>query len=644
MTAPGEAVTKRAGELPVVLIALITVMVFLPALQNGFVQWDDETLVNNSNYRGLGPAELRWMFGQFHFGRYQPLSWMSLGFDHLIWWADPFGYHWSSLLLHATNAIAFYFIATRLLSLCDSVRAALTEPVLRTAAGVAALIFAIHPQRVESVAWASARGEILAASFFLGSLLCYLRAADFAEEKHRSVWWMAASLSAYGLSLLSGVNGMALPIILLVLDVYPLGRLASSRSWLAPEARRLYWQKAPYFLLAFLALIIASAAASHNQASSTTSQWAIRALADLIAAPAFYLWKAVVPLRLSPSYELPVWSLILAILASVGISVGLFVTRKRWPVLLTSWICCLVLLVPLPGSHVDGQQILADRHTYLSHLPWALLLGAAVLYTWHTAMRSRATSWTAFVGTGVSALVFILVGVLTWTQTRVWHDSESLWRHAVAATESSQAHYNLAALFEAQGKYDDAIRSYRQVTEIRPEHWDAHEKAALLLQKQGKIREAVGHLRRVVEINPAATEAHSNLAAGLVHQGQVADAARHFRRVLELAPERNEIRVKLATLLAIHGSLADATALLHEAVTKEPGDAKTLLKFGQVLAAQGSLDRATQHLREAVRIEPEDAEIHESLGRALAEQGKRDEAAKHMREAIRILKSTPISQ
>lgn len=640
MIPSGEPVINGTGKLPVGLIFFITIIAFLPLLQNGFVQWDDQTLVNNADYKGMGAAELQWMFGQFQFGRYQPLVWMSLAFDHVIWWGDPFGYHWTSLVLHATNAVLFYFVARMLLSSGDPVKA-LTEPVVRTTAGLVALIFALHPQRVESVAWASARSEILAATFFLASLLGYLRAVNFTEPKR--AWCMAGSVAAYGFSLLSGANGMALPFVLLVLDIHPLERFASSRSWLAPEARRLYWEKAPYLLLALLALITAFAAGNHDHAL-TSGETLGRRLSEIVAAPAFYLWKAVLPLRLSSWYDLPAWFVALGILVAVGISAALFLTRKRWPALLTAWICCLVLLVPVPGSNSVAQQILADRHTYLSFLPWTLLVGAAVMHLWRAGVNGRPIAWPSTVASGVAALVLIGLGVLTWTQTRVWHDSESLLRNAVAATGSSEAHYNLAALFEAQGKHDDAIRSYRQVTEIKPQRWDAHEKAALLLQKKGKIREAVEHFRRAVEINPAATEAHSNLAAGLVHQGQIADAVRHLRTVLELAPERNEIRVKLATLLAVHGHLAAATDLLQQAVNKDPDDPKTLLKLGQVMAAQGSVDVAVQHLRAALRIQSEDAEIHESLGRALAEQGKRDEAAKHMREAIRILKSTPVSQ
>jgi tetratricopeptide (TPR) repeat protein len=643
--ATAETVTRRPRIFLVLGIALITVWTFVPALQNGFVDWDEKTLINNSAYRGLGWSELRWMFVGFQFGRYEPVTWLTFGLDHVVWWTDPFGYHWTNLLLHAANATAVYLLALGLFSFGPSRDSQSSNQIQRLAAGLSALVFAVHPLRVEPVAWASARSEILACLFFLCSVLFYLQAVRTSQANRRGAPWMIRSVVAYGLSLLSGMSGIALPGVLLILDVYPLGRFAALENWLDPEARRLYKEKTPYLLIALVAVGIAIIGSNEKSfVGETFGQSAVPELASAVAAPVFQFWKAFVPLGLSPAYELRGWVLALSVCVSLSVSIWLYLIRERCPALLASWVCYLILLWLVPNHGSFGVEILSDRRTYLSAVPWAVLIGAAAMRCWRVYLKSGFGRRLLFAGAGASAMILLGLGVLTSAQTRVWRDAETLWQNAAAGSGASEAHYNLATLFEAKGKYDEAIASYRQVTKIDPQRWDAHEKAALLLQKQDKIREAVEHFRSAVKINPGATDARSNLAAGLVSRGEVIEAVQQFRKVLELAPARNDIRVKLGTILAVQGRLGEAAVLLQQALENDPQDAKTLLKLGQVLAAQGDLDRAIHFLREAVRIQTEDAEAQESLGRALLENGRKAEGAEHLQEAVRIMKSSPVSR
>jgi len=176
------------------VVGVLTLAAFLPALQNGFVDWDDEaTLVHNPNYRGLGWAELRWMFTTFHMGHYQPLSWVTFALDYLLWGMEPFGYHLTNLLLHAINAVLFYFLAVRLLTLAHG-RAVPGELAVRVAAVFSSLIFAVHPLRVESVAWATQRRDLLSGLFLLAAVLCYLRAATAMQGDSARRRWLAATL------------------------------------------------------------------------------------------------------------------------------------------------------------------------------------------------------------------------------------------------------------------------------------------------------------------------------------------------------------------------------------------------------------------------------------------------------------------
>src|SRR5256886_11921328 len=244
-----------------VLIALVTVAAFLPALQNQFVSWDDaENFLDNPHYRGLGWTHLRWMWTT-HLGHYIPLTWMTLGLDYLLWGMNPVGYHLTSLLLHAANAVVFFFVVRRIL------KRALPSPserghALAVSAGFAALVFAIHPLRVESVAWVTERRDVLSGLFYLSAILIYLWAC---ERGARGRGWYWLSVAVFGCALLSKSMVVNLPVVLVILDVYPLRRLGGAVGWLSESARRVYVEKIPFLLPAgTTSAITPLAPASHH--------------------------------------------------------------------------------------------------------------------------------------------------------------------------------------------------------------------------------------------------------------------------------------------------------------------------------------------------------------------------------------------
>src|SRR5437773_8464299 len=361
-----------------VLIALVTVAAFLPALQNQFVSWDDdENFLDNPHYRGLGWTHLYWMWTT-HLGHYIPLTWMTLGLDYLLWGMNPVGYHLTNLLLHAANAVVFFFVVRRILAL------ALPGPserghALAVSAGFAALVFAIHPLRVESVAWATERRDVLSGLFYLSAILVYLRACERGE---RGRWYWGA-VALFGCALLSKSMVVNLPVVLLILDVYPLRRLGGSIGWWSAPARRVYGEKIPFVLLAAAASVIAFMAQFSAQTAASLAQLSVLGrLAVSAYGLSFYLGKLVVPVNLSPLYELPPtvnpgalpfilsYGLVLAITALV------LVLRRRVPGLLATWLAYIVVLRPVLGIFQIGLQIAADRYTYLAGLGWAILAGA----------------------------------------------------------------------------------------------------------------------------------------------------------------------------------------------------------------------------------------------------------------------------
>src|SRR5438128_558368 len=376
---PSALPQRCASWLVPVLIALVTFAAFLPALYNQFVNWDDDdNFLGNPHYRALAWTHLRWMWTT-HLGHYIPLTWMTLGLDYLLWGMNPVGYHLTSLLLHATNAVVLYFLARRLLTL------ALPPPPQRghapvVSAGFAALVFAIHPLRVESVAWATERRDVLSGLFYLLTILVYLRACE-RGPRGRRLYWLSVTL--FGCALLSKSMAVSLPVVLLILEVYPLRRLGGSLGWSSASARAVYLEKIPFVLLAGAASAIALMEQLSNRAMVSVAQLSAQ---DRLAVSAyglsFYLWKTVVPLNLSPLYMLPqtvnpaATPFIVSyggVLAVTAIALAL---RRRWPGLPAAWLAYVVVLLPVLGIAQNGPQLAADRYTYLAVLGWAILAGA----------------------------------------------------------------------------------------------------------------------------------------------------------------------------------------------------------------------------------------------------------------------------
>src|SRR5947209_1468957 len=255
---PRELVVRTPAErwvrwLVPAVIALITCAAFLPTLQNQFVNFDDnDNFLDNPHYRGLAWSHLRWMWTT-HRGHYIPLTWMTFGLDYLLWGMNPVGYHLTSLLLHAANAVVFFFLVRRILTL------ALPGPAERghavpVAAGFAALVFAIHPLRVESVAWVTERRDVLSGLFYLVTILMYLWACE-GEKRGRRWYWLA--VATFVCALLSKAMVVNLPIVLLILDVYPLRRLGGAVGWWSEAARRIYIESIPFVLPAAAATVTA---------------------------------------------------------------------------------------------------------------------------------------------------------------------------------------------------------------------------------------------------------------------------------------------------------------------------------------------------------------------------------------------------
>lgn len=516
---PGLVWGLRVG-----LVAL-TLVAFWPALSQGLVDWDDSlNLLENERFRGFSAENLRWMFFETHVGHWQPLTWLSFALDWELWGDDWRRYHLLSLALHAANALLFFALARVLFaraagtpgqgSLSDAGNRAQTW-----GAGLAAALFAVHPLRVESVAWATERRDVLAGFFLLLTMLFWLRAVAQARLR---VSALALALVCFALSLFSKAWGITLPVVLLVLDAWPLRRWRATGG--EHSTRTLLIEKLPWALFACLAAYVALRAQAVGQGGQTAvMSLADHPLANRLAQASyglvFYVQKTLWPVGLSPLYELEVefdalrTRYVVAGTLVVVITLAAWFARRRYPAVLVAWLTFVVIVSPVSGLAQSGAQIAADRYTYLACMPFALLGGAAL-----GALCARSLS----AGLGLGALLVGGATLLSVQQTRVWRDSPTLWEHAVAVEPDSYvAHYNLAVNFHRAGQLDQAQAAFRRSVECHPGegNYQARLELVKLLRRSGELAEAEAELRRGLAEAPQTWDL-------LTYLGQMIGAAR----------------------------------------------------------------------------------------------------------------------
>ena len=632
-----------------IFVIVFTGACFAPVLQNQFVNWDDRVnLLENLSYRGLDFEHLRWAFTTFHNSLYRPLTWITLEADYLLWGMQPSGYHLTSLILHCVAAVLAYFFFVRFLPLLvrDEFFGS-SALAVKLAAAFAALIFAVHPMRVEPVAWASGRENVVSGPFFIVTLICYLRAVDTGAPASSYWKWMSAAWLSYAMSLLGKGAVVTLPIALLILDVNPLRRLVAKRGqWLGPQARLVWLEKAPFFFLALGAGLLAIFGKQQSRLMYGFDQYGpVDRLVQAIYGLVFYLWKTLIPTNLSPLYEMESlsvfeWHLILSAIVLAAITAALWLLRQRWPWALAIWLYHAVILLPYIGIAQNGPQIAADRYNYLACLGWSALAGAAALYGWH-AWQSGKINRAVFYSLQASAVMLVVVlGFITWKQTQVWRDSETLWRHALAINDNSYfAHHFLATALLDKGESTEALSHFNKSLEINPDYASAHAGLGSALAELGDLEKSAQQFRRALVLDPGSMEAHYNLGRILARRGETEQAVAHYTQALAINPNDVDTHNNLGLLLAGRGDAPNAIEHFQVALRIDPRYAKAHFNLGRVLVQQGRIDEAVGHFRSALQIQPGVAEIHENLGRALALQGKSAEAAEHLQEALRILKS-----
>ena len=604
---------RPAWRVTPLALVLVTAVVFAPVLGGGFVDWDDPiNFLENPYYRGLGWRQLRWMLTANVMGHWIPVTWLTLGADFAVWGMNPFGYHLTNLLLHTASAVLFYLVARRLLGL--SIPAA-TPGLLSLGAAIAALAFAVHPLRVESVAWITERRDLTSGLFFLLTILAYLKAHERPPAVRAG--FRLAALGAAALALASKSIVMGLPLVLLILDAYPLRRLGPrARDWWSARTWPVWREKIPFALLA-----VGTAAAAYLIQRSTgylTAADPISRIGMVEYNVWFHAWKTVVPLDLGPIYELPPrvnpleLPYLLSGAAGLAITIAVWLLRRRWPAGLAIWAFYLVMLAPVAGFVHTGNHLGADRNTYVPGMGFALLVGALAVTIVLARRRGALRAPVAAMSLGVVALWIGGLALTARGQSTVWHDSETLWRYAIEVNpDCAICHHNLGVSVGRRGAWSEAQALLERAIALRPDQSEFHGTYGPLLIQMGRRTEGVANLRFRLRHNPRDVNARVNLAIALIEDGHPGEAIAELEQALRVKPDSVPALNSLGRALLADGRVEPARDAFERAVTINAADPVAHLGLARAHLARGDRAAAREQVLLLDRLDPQLARMLE---------------------------------
>jgi hypothetical protein len=522
-------------------VALVTFAVHSPALGNGFIDLYDDgpyVLQNPEVLRGLSWEGMTWAFRSVHVHNWHPLTWLSHMADVSLFGIDPRGHHLTSVALHSANA-ALVAVLFGLLGL---------PPV---AAGLAGALFGVHPLRLQSVAWIAERKDVLSGLLALGALCAWVL-----YRRRESRPFLALALILFGMGLLAKPMVVTLPAVLLLLDAWPLGRVA-----LSGEGRVGTWRREALLLAPFVALSVGVAVVTYLAQGSTGSFVADDELplgmriANAATSTFGYVWKSIWPADLSVFYPHPRRPLdspaSLAALAGVaGITGGAALLWRRAPWLLVGWLWYLAMLFPVLGLLQAGRQGMADRYTYL---PSIGLLFAA---TWGLVVLARRLPWPIGPAAVAMASAAAVLGLAAVTLVRVddWRDSETLFNRALQATgPNSIASNALGTIAGRRGDLRAAEGHFRAAIEADPRNGIPRQNLAALLMALGQYDESRLQAAVAIRLDPSNALSHYVLGLGMEQQGSFPEAAASYERALRLRPDLVKAAIRLGEVRAAMG-------------------------------------------------------------------------------------------
>jgi protein O-mannosyl-transferase len=634
----------RHPEIVISLVLIgLTLVVFGQVRNFDFVNYDDRDYITQNRHVQAGWTRdgVLWAMKAKVHGHWHPLTWLSHMTDAQFFGLDAGFHHLTNLMLHLANTLLLFWVLRRM-----------TGAQYRSA--FVAALFALHPLHVEPVAWVAARKDVLSTIFWMLSIGAYIY-----YVKRPGVLRYAAVLVLFVLGLMSKAMIVTLPLVLLLLDYWPLGRwqVQAPSGVINTAAQqplhkknqihlgiRLVSEKILFFFLlggsAFISVLF-----MRYERLPEFSLWKILPKTEyVLQALVFYVHyiiKMLWPFNLATPYPKaeimpPVWQAVGAAVFLTVISAWVIDGRKRRPYLFVGWFWYLITLLPVIGLIKFGPHTLADRYTYIA------LIGLFIIIAWGfpeliAGWRNRRLVLGVAAGIVVTGCV-----VISYIQTTTWQNSVTMLTHTVEVTKDNWlAHTNLGVALKDEGRFEEAEFHYKEALRINPKDFMAFTNLGFAKMHQGKYEEGTQQFYEALKRNPKDPQAHFALGVILKDQGNCEEASKHFIESLRLNPRNSKAHVNLG--LCYGGSGNDAEAIRHfsEAVAIDPDNISARMNLGIALMKQGRRKDAIDHFQEAVRLNPNDAKARYILGTVLNEEGRLDEAANQLAKSIQIDAENP---
>ena len=624
----------------------------------GFILLDDPGYVSGNGHvlGGLNSSSLSWAFRSYYQSNWHPLTWISLMADAQLGGANPAVFHLTNVGLHILNTLLLFAFL-------------LLETGKRWASASVALLFAIHPLHVESVAWVTERKDVLSTLFWLLTMLAYLWYA-----RRRSISRYLLVATAFALGLLAKPMLVTLPIVLLLLDIWPLGRLAK-RSQPAEghlPLRALILEKIPLLAISAASCAVTLAAQSGGGSVYTVAALPIGArISNAVVACVGYIVKMLWPTNLMPQYPhpgrtLPEWQIVFSALLLALVTVLAVKAARKRPYVTVGWLWYLVTLIPVIGLVQVGVQAMADRYTYIPLLgvfiaiAWAVPDGLSLLFP------RRLSIAPAVAGT----VLLLALAVLSYHQIGAWTDRDSFISQMLVATHNHplcraleanllnqagepeealrkmeelardcprlpEAHMGLGCTLGALRQYDRAIVELNEAIRLRPEYAEAYCHLGEVCESAGRYEEALQYARKAVDMAPDVAQYHATLAHVLATLNRPEEAISEYEAALAIQPDVPNADRPLGVLLFNTGDLTGSIEHLQIATSSNPDDPMNHYDLGIALRHTGDNSRAIEHLTEAIRLRPTWADAHGQLAMALDAAGERQRAIEELELARR---------
>jgi tetratricopeptide (TPR) repeat protein len=648
-----------------VIAAALSFLVFLPALGCDFIYWDDNfMIVDNPRLKSLDFAFLKWAFTSLILSTWIPLSLVSLAVDYALWGAGPWGFHLTNNLLHSANTALVFFLVFRLVKIGSArdAQGALDKRAF-VAALVTALLFGLHPLRVESVVWTTQRKDVLYALFYLLSVLLYLRYASSTTNKpatnkaatnkaakkraaKKRAWRYAGVLVLFACSLMSKPMAVTLPAVLLVLDYYPLNRFGPGRP-AGPErawkgAGRLVLEKVPFFALA---LLVAMATSMHSYSNDYLGErfigiklnepYVFRTSLNVFYGYLFSLYKTFVPLDLAPLYpnfpKSTVFSVKLMVypLLFSAITLCAVLSVKKRPVFSAAWFYYLVSLAPVVWFLAS-----ADRFSYLSGLAPLVLIELLAGAPFEGPVNKRLQIITVVTVVIVSAAL----AALTVKQTGVWRDSLTLWNHQIRLypDRERRAYTNRGVTHLRAERYEEALEDHTKAIKLSPRRPGPFYNRGSTYMGKSRYEEAARDFTSAIERNPRFVPAYYLRGTARLGLRRFGDAVEDFSKTIRLNPRHAKAYDKRGAVYMSLGRLDEAVADFSNAIAVDPLFKDAYISRGRANIARGEFAAAVEDYTSVIAMEPGDARSYNNRGAARMELGEPEAALNDFERAIEL--------